>query len=247
MRLLFLCSIISAIIIAQEKNHDQQIDNIVLFSINHTFHIPGGDLKKRFGSNSSISCVLSYKDNKIIYGLEAGFLFGSNVNETDLFDNIDGNNGNLISQVGEIPTIRLFQRGGYIDCNVGRYIPLPSKKAQSGLNFSIGSGYIYHKIFIETLVTALPQLNEDIIKGYDRLSGGFYTKQSIDYIHFGKQNNIRYNIGVNFIQAYTKDLRGYDYSKQTFITNKRIDYLLGLKCGFIIPIKERSTERYYYY
>ena len=247
MRFIFLFLIFSSYLIAQEEKNDTQLDNVILFSINHSFQIPFGDLKKRFGNNSSISCVLSYKNKGIIYGLEAGFLFGSNVKENNIFDNIDGNNGSIISQVGEIPTIRLFQRGGYIDFNLGKYVQLPSQKARSGLNFSVGSGYIYHKIFIETLVTLLPQLNDDLIKGYDRLCGGPHTKQVIEYIYFSKKNNIRYNVGVNFIQAFTKDLRKYNYSEQSYVSNKRIDLLIGLKFGFIIPIKERTTEQYYYY
>ena len=36
-----------------------------------------------------------------------------------------------------------------------------------------------HKILIETIVTELPQLNEELLKGYDRLCGGMLIKQFV--------------------------------------------------------------------
>ena len=112
---------------------------------------------------------------------------------------------------------------------------------------SFGTGYMYHKIFIETLITQLPQLNETLLKGYDRLCGGLLTKQFIGYFYFSNTINIRFFLGLEAIQAFTKDLREYNYTTQTYIDNKRIDHLLGIKCGFIIPIKKRDTGKYYYY
>ena len=108
--------------------------------------------------------------------------------ETNLFDAIDGNNGTLISQNGEIPTIRLFERGAHMEICGGKYFSVESEKRESGIMISIGTGYMYHKIFIETLTTALPQLNDELIKGYDRLCGGLLTKQFIGYLHFSKKN-----------------------------------------------------------
>ena len=57
------------------------------------------------------------------------------------------------------------------------YLKLNSKKHESGIVMTLGAGYLYHKIFIETIVTALPQLNDELLKGYDRLSGGILLKQ----------------------------------------------------------------------
>ena len=202
----------------------------------------------RFGTNSNISGMLIYKTYKnFTIHLELGALFGPTVKEINLFDPIDGNNGDLISQNGEIPTIRLFERGAHIDINIGKNIPLPNKTSESSILLSLGTGYLYHKILIETLTTELPQLNEDLIKGYDRLCGGFFIKEFIGYFHIKKKNNIRYLIGIELIQAFTKDLRQYNYTTQSTNTDKRMDYLFGIKTGFMIPISKRTSNRYYYY
>ena len=241
--LFWILIFLTPIYIFSQDNNDE-----LIVGINHTIQIPKGEMKNRFGNNSNLSGILLYKTkNNLIFNAELGFMFGSNVKENNLFEAIDGNEGVLISQNGEIPIIRLFQRGGNIDISCGKYLPINNKKHNGGLFFTIGTGYLYHKIFIETLTVELPQLSEELLKGYDRLCGGFLTKQVLGYLYFNKKNNIRLMIGLEFVQAFTKDLREYNYTTQSNVTQKRTDYLLGLKTGFIIPIKQRTVERYYYY
>ena len=248
MRFLICVIFISSILKAQDASKEELKDNIIFLSINHTFQIPANDLVKRFGNNSNISTILSYKShNDVLLNIEGGVIFGPTVKEDNLFNNINGSSGTLISQNGEIPTIRFFQRGAHLDVSIGRYFKLPTEKSESGLILTLGAGYLYHKILIETLTMELPQLNQDLLKGYDRLSGGILTKQFIGYLHFSKKNNIRYILGLEFVQGLTKNLRQYNYTTQSRVNGTRKDYLFGLKCGFIIPIKKRRTERYYYY
>lgn len=238
----------SSIVISQDSKQASKEESEILLSINHVLQFPAGNLADRFGNNSDISISLMYKNKKnIVITLEGGVLFGSNVKEDNLFESIDGDNGVLISQNGEIPIIRLFERGGHLDLNFGKYFQLTDKNKQSGILLSIGLGYIYHKILIETIITELPQLNEELLKGYDRLSGGILLKQFIGYLYFSKKNNIRFLLGIETMQGFTRDLRAYNYTAQTYINRKRIDHLIGFKTGFIVPIKKRYTGKYYYY
>tara|TARA_B100001250_G_scaffold414067_1_gene450488 strand:+ start:1574 stop:2326 length:753 start_codon:yes stop_codon:yes gene_type:complete len=235
-------------LISQESKQEVKEESDILLSISHILQIPAGNLANRFGNNSDISVSMIYKNKRdFVITLEGGIIFGPNVKEDNIFESIDGNNGFLISQNGEIPIIRLFERGGHVDVNVGKYFQLVDQKHESGILLSIGLGYLYHKIFIETIVTELPQLNEELLKGYDRLCGGLLIKQFIGYLYFSKKNNIRFLLGIETIQGFTKDLREYNYTTQTYVNQKRVDHLIGLKSGFIIPIKKRNTGKYYYY
>ena len=247
-RYLIFTILFTNISICQEIEKKTKGENVIMFSLNHSFQIPSGDLAKRFGNNSDVSGTIMYKTkNNLLFNLETGFLFGEHVKENNLFNAIDGDNGSLISQNGEIPIIRLFQRGARMDFNIGKYLTIPMKNSESGILISIGMGYLYHKIFIETLTIDLPQLNEELIKGYDRLCAGITTKQFIGYMHFSKKTNIRYLIGLESIQAFTKSLREYNYNTQSIDDVQRKDYLFGFKTGFIIPINQRKVERYYIY
>ena len=243
--IILLCS---SILISQESKQEIKEESDILLSISHIFQIPAGNLANRFGNNSDISVSMIYKDKRdFVITLEGGIIFGPEVKENNLFESINGDNGVLISQNGEIPIIRLFERGGHVDVNFGKYFQLVDEKHESGMLLSIGLGYLYHKIFIETIVTELPQLNEELLKGYDRLCGGLLIKQFIGYLYFSKKNNIRFLLGIETIQGFTKDLREYNYTTQTYVNQKRVDHLIGLKSGFIIPIKKRNTGKYYYY
>jgi len=258
MNKLFLIIILlySSISISQESEQKIKEESNILLSINHVFQIPAGNLADRFGNNSDISISMIYKNQRdLVITLEGGFIFGPEVKEDNLFESINGDNGVLISQNGEIPIIRLFERGGHVDISCGKYFKLPSdffgfnlsEKSESGILFSIGLGYLYHKIFIETIVTELPQLNEELLKGYDRLCGGLLIKQFVGYLYFSKKNNIRFLLGIEAMQGFTRDLREYNYTTQTYINQKRVDHLIGFKSGFIVPIKKRNTGKYYYY
>ena len=254
MNKLFLIIILlySSISISQESEQQIKEESNILLSINHVFQIPAGNLADRFGNNSDISISMIYQNqHDVVITLEGGFIFGPTVKEDNLFESINGDNGVLISQNGEIPIIRLFERGGHVDLSFGKYFKLPwfnlSDKSESGILLSIGLGYLYHKIFIETIVTELPQLNEELLKGYDRLCGGLLIKQFIGYLYFSKKNNIRFLLGIETMQGFTRDLREYNYTTQTYVHQKRVDHLIGLKSGFIVPIKKRNTGKYYYY
>ena len=247
-KLFIFVSLISCILFSQENQENSEQTSNILFSINHAFQIPGGDLSDRFGYNSDISLSTLYRsNNNFTINLEGGFLFGPTVKENNIFNAIDGDDDELISQNGEIPTIRFFERGAHLDISVGKYFPISTKNNESGIIASIGTGYIYHKILIETIVTELPQLNEELLKGYDRLCGGMLIKQFVGYFYFSQKNNIRFFLGLEAVQAFTKDLREYSYTTQSYINTKRIDHLIGLKCGFMIPIKKRNTGKYYYF
>jgi len=246
--IIIIIILLSSDLMSQELQKDTQKQSDILLSINHTFQIPGGDLSDRFGNNSNISMSIIYKNkHDFTITLEGGVIFGSEVKENNLFEAINGDDGVLVSQNGEIPIIRLFERGGMFNVNFGKYFKFNSTENESGILVSIGLGYIYHKIFIETIVTELPQLNDELLKGYDRLAGGVSIKQFIGYLYFSKNNNIRFLIGLETVQGFTKDLREYNYTSQTYVHEKRLDHLIGLKTGFIIPIKKRNTGKYYYY
>ena len=120
------------------------------------------------------------------------------------------------------------------------------KKSASGIVPSIGFGYVYHKILIETLLGEIPQLNEDLIKGYDRLSGGFSLKQSFTFMYLSDNNMKNFNIGIELIECWARDLRNYNYTYNN-IPKKRFDVFIGLKFEWIVPLKKRTTSNYYYY
>ncbi len=228
-----------------QKNETK--NSAFMFSVDYAYQFPEFDLKDRFGNNSSLGgSIIQKTKNAYLLSLSGRWLFGNDIREENIFDFIDGNNGDIININGQIPTIRLFERGAQFHINFGKKINLNIKESKSGIVPSIGLGYVYHKIFIETLLGEIPQLNEDLIKGYDRLSGGFSLKQSFTFMYLSDNNMKNFNIGIELIECWARDLRNYNYTYNN-IPKKRFDVFIGLKFEWIVPLKKRATSNYYYY
>ena len=231
--------------ISQEKGRKEINSKII--QCNYTFQIPINKLAIDFGTNSALG--LSFINNKsdFLLGLDANFMFGNNIKNDSLLQRIATEEGWLINASGELDTVLLYERGWNSHILLGKSFRF-SKKSLTGIYLYAGIGYIQHKIRLESNKTDLPQFEGDYIKGYDKFTNGLSTKLSVDYLYFSKQNSIKYNIGLEFINALTKNKRTYDFSTmQEYDNNLRIDQLIGMKFGIIIPINRNNEEKFYYY
>ena len=182
-----------------------------------------------------------------MFSFSGNWIIGNDIRENNIFENIDGNDGEIINMDGQIPIIRLFERGAQLHFDLGKKIDLNINNSETGIIPSFGIGYVYHKIFIETLMGEIPQLNEDLQKGYDRLTGGFSLKQSLMFMYLSNNEKINFHIGLEIIECWTKDLRIQNYSTGTTESKNRFDVFIGLKAGWILPLRKRTTSSFYYY
>ena len=241
----FLFSLIffSSFLFGQENKKTSTI----MFSFDYSFQFPEMDLKDRYGVNSSIGgSIISKTKKNYLYFLTSKWIFGNKINEENIFDFIDGNNGDIINIDGQIPIIRTFQRGAQFHFNFGKKINLNIKKSTSGVVPALGIGYVYHKIFIENILGETPQLNEDLKRGYDRLSGGFSLKQSLTFMYLSNNNMKNFNIGLELIECWAKDLRINNYTNN-IVPKNRFDLFIGITLQWIVPLKKRTTNNFYYY
>ena len=84
------------------------------------------------------------------------------------------------------------------------------------------------------------EYNEVVPKGFVRVLG-----KLAEISDSGIQ--INFFVGIEFIQAFTQDVRMYDYNSQTSYEDNRVDLLSGLKFGWTIPLHKKSDNQYYYY
>ena len=66
------------------------------FTFNYTYQIPTSDLANTFGDNSAIGASYFLETaNNLFYGIEGSYMFGNNVKDATLFDNISTNFSSL--------------------------------------------------------------------------------------------------------------------------------------------------------
>lgn len=245
--LLFLfCSLIGPLK-AQPSTSDSA-SSLVMLHGNLGIHLPGGDLKDRFGTNLLAGAGFLYKtDRNWFWGMEADFLFGTDVKEDDLFRELETETGFMIDASGLYADVFLSERGFRLGPKVGWLIPLKKGKPDAGLMILLSPGLLQHKIRIDDRNNATPQVDDEYIKGYDRLSNGFALQEFIGYFHTGNYRLTSFFLGVEFNQAWTRSRRDWDFDHMGKDERKRFDLLNGIKFGWVIQLSGGKAQDYYYY
>ncbi|PCJ65230.1 MAG: hypothetical protein COA58_10245 [Bacteroidetes bacterium] len=214
-----------------------------LFIPHYAYQTPGGDLKERFKPFSSIGLGVDYKfKNKLMVGVDYDWYFGNSVNEIGTFSEITSTSGQIIDKNGDFSIIRLNMKGHYATVNIGYLLSLPSNEPNSGILFSVGTGFMLHKIDILSSQVTIPQVNGDYEYGYDKLTYGLATKQYIGYQYLVNKNKYHVRAGIEFNQGFTQGRRTWDFNANKSGLDKRFDTTIALKLGIIVPVYTKKAE-----
>lgn len=226
---------------------------IPMIAISGGANMPGSDLAKRFGLNANVGADFWIKNKKgWMYGVECHYLFGRAVKETAILDSImtkpnsDGNKY-VISKDGKLTNPRLWERGAETHLQVGKLLVNAGPNPNCGFFAMVGIGMLYHKIRIEDIGNNSPQLSKEFRKGYDRLTYGISTSQMIGYLYMHDKKYFNFFVGLEAIEGFTKNRRGYNYDTRSYDTQNRLDNLFGFKAGLIIPLYKKVPNEFYYY
>lgn len=241
---LFLCI---AMIGFGQKSVKDSIIGTPWVGVQYTFHVPGGDLMERFGINHGIGLKVAYKTKKNwVYGAEGNFIFGSNFKETEIFESLYGDNGEISDINGSPADVLYYMRGFNVNAIGGKLFPWFGPNKNSGLLLELGVGFIAHKIRIETQDHDVPQLEGDYLKGYDRLSSGAHLSQFLGYAHMGNKGSLNFYAGFYFMQGFTKERRKINFDTKLTDNSSRIDIQYGIRLGWMVPIYKRASKKRYY-
>ncbi|MEI8202879.1 MAG: hypothetical protein WCH34_07705 [Bacteroidota bacterium] len=220
---------------------------VTLIYATYQYQFPGGDMVNRFGSNSNIGGGVSFKTkSNWIFGLEGGYIFGDVVKGGDhLFSGISTSDGNVIDGNGIFAEIHLYERAYHFQLKAGKVFPILGSNPNSGLLIMAGAGFLEHKIRIENPDNTAPQIKDDYKKGYDKLSNGLMFNETIGYLYMGKRRLTNFFIGLEFMQAFTKSRRSYDFNLMGKDNTNRTDLLSGFRVSWIIPLYDRGQTHYY--
>jgi len=212
------------------------------------FYTPGRDLADRFGPMAQVGLELSYQlKSGWVLGAGAGHIFGNNVRERDIMSNIATTNGDIITEDGVFENYRLRPFGWSMYGRIGKIFPLFGPNVNSGLMVDLGVGIMQHKIWIETPRLASPQLSGDYKKGYDRLTNGLSLNQFIGYQYLSNKKLINFYVGFDFHQGFTQNRRTVNFNTGVPDTRNRLDLLVGLKAGWILPLYGRDSKEMLFY
>jgi hypothetical protein len=233
---------------AQSVTKTAEADKIAMIFPALGFQMPGGDMADRFGVSSSIGPGFQVKTkSNWIFGADINFIFGNQISEDSLIQNLLTVDGFVISDQGQVADLSFYERGFFAAARVGKVIPVFGSNPNSGIMITVGAGMLQHKIRIAVEDNLAAALRDDYKKGYDRLTNGFSTTQFIGYMHVGESRVSNFFAGFEFVQGWTKNRRSMNFDTMRRDDAERLDLLYGVKVGWLIPFRKRDAKDYYYY
>ena len=231
---------------AQGDIRDTSI-TIVPITLSYAYQLPSGDLAQQFGANHNLglSASVKFKSNYSL-GLEGSFIFGDQVTDRTVLQQMMTSNGVVVNQDGDPASILLFELGYTVTAFAGKVIPVVGPNPNSGILLKLGAGYMRHKLLIQHQNDVLPALEGDYLKGYDRLRAGPMGMFFVGYQHLGNNRFINFMAVFEINIAATRSMRPYLFDKGRADDERHVDALTGLRFGWTLPIYRRADNRQYY-
>ncbi len=216
-----------------------------MVGVHFSAQIPSKDLVKRYGTSMSPGASFTWKTkHNILVNAEGGYFFGTTVKE-DVLANLKTNDGFIIDNEGYPAQLKITERGWNFNANVGYIIPKTGFNKNCGLFFTIGAGYMQHKIKLYDVNKKVAAVQGKYAKGYDRLSGGISFSQFVGYMYLSNNRLANIYAGVELYEGLTKSYRGYNFDTGLPDTKQRFDVLTGFRVGWILPLYKRTKDFYY--
>jgi hypothetical protein len=220
---------------------------VPLVGVQFSGQLPGGELVKRFGPNLNAGGMFALKTKKnFIVGVESGYFFGRNVKE-NVLSNLMTSDGFVIDNEGYPADIRITERGLGVHVFFGKVFDLLSANRNSGVMITVGAGYLQHKVKLYDAQQKIAALSGELVRGYDRLSGGPSLTQFVGYLFLSQRRMVNFYFGVEFYEAFTRSYRQLNYDTGLRDTKQRTDILTGFRFGWLLPLYKKRPDEYYFY
>ncbi len=231
---------------SSKKSHSGFIINA-----NLTGDLPLADMAKRYGKDFRVGFSFTYKlKSNWVFGTSCDFLAGNMIKEDSFMINIKDKysgpfNGKVVQMLnveGYRTGVPVYERGYLIGLQLGKIINFNHNTPDNGLFLMTTAGFIQHKITIFNKEKDVAQLRGDFMKGYDRLTNGWFVEQYVGYAYFANNALLNFNFGVDVMLGFTQGRRDYLWDVMRTDTKSRNDFLIGVRGGWMIPIFRRKSE-----
>jgi hypothetical protein len=223
---------------AQDLAGARNLDRGVLVGLGYGPFTSAGDLGDRFGGGFAVGGAVDYTaaNSGWQFGLMAQYGFGSEVKE-DVLASLRSSANSLIGNQREPADINLRQRQLFIGPRAGYTLAVGNNR-RAGIQLRTAVGYFYSRIRIQQdPVQFVPQLEERLQAGYDRLAGGPAIYQFIGYQQLARDRRLNFFAGVEATAGFTTNLRSFDIpTGGPPPDGGRTDLVLGFRAGLILPI-----------
>lgn len=220
--------------------------SIISFGVGMGANVPGGDLKKRYGSNLNLSVQAEYMTSSdLIFGTELLFLFGDNVKE-DVLAPFRTSTGVILGDDNQVADVFLRQRGIYLGAGIGKLFSL-HKNTRSGIKINLHTGILQHHVRFTDERNSVAQIRAGRNKGYDRLTRGFSIMESVGYKYLSNDRRLNFELMFDFMQGFTSEVRAYNFDTGLAAISSRLDLMFGCRLMWNLPFYRGGTHETIFY
>ena len=242
-----ICTVMSAVFMFSSVSHGQHERNtkpadgaILDFGLGLGANLPLGDMKDRYGANLSFSVGSNYiLPSNWLFNGEFIYYHSDNVKE-DVLAPFRVGSGYLLADDEQLADVFMRQRGFYMGLGVGKLFPF-SDKSRSGLKVLVSGGVLQHHIHFDNQRNAFPLVRFGRYKGYDRMTRGFALKETITYKHISRDRRVNFDVGFDFVQGFTSEVRAYNFDTGLATIKKRLDLVTGVRFVWYLAFHRGST------
>ncbi|MFN4084183.1 MAG: hypothetical protein ACK4K9_11180 [Bacteroidia bacterium] len=239
----FILLIFFASIQSRAQSKHEFSNKIFNFQFTAAYQFPTAYFANRFGNHTVVGFGGIYKSkSKYFINIEGNFLFGSEIKEQNIFNNIATSGGFIAASNGLPGDYSVNMRGWAGNISGGKLFPVGKFNHNHGLMLTAGAGFLNHYIGIFTQRNDVAPLAEEYRKGYDRNTFGFALNEFAGYYFNSKNRFINFYAGIQFMQGFTKNVRGFNYDTMKFDNELRNDFAYSFKFGWLIPIYLLSKD-----
>jgi hypothetical protein len=223
---------------AQEKPRFPEEYAPLSLNVNYGFQLPVAHMAQRFGFNMSFGLGMEYLTlpKGWIFNFDTYYIYGQNVRE-DVLTILRTQEGEIIGDLGEFASVDLRQRGYYGGVHIGKLLKLSDNGNRfKGIRFTIGGGFMQHRIRIQDNTQSVPHLDGIYKNGYDRLSNGPAFTQFIGYQVVSRDRTVNFFMGLEITEGFVKNRRVFNYDTRQRDTKTHLDILYGLRIGWSLPL-----------
>jgi hypothetical protein len=243
-----LACLFSTFALMAQRNVKDSVLTSTQIGAGYAYQFPFGDMDVRYGANHNLGVSIYYKTkNNWFVGAEGGFVFGRNVSEPGLMQNLITRGGEIIDDNGSLAEVHIEERGWTVTVGGGKLFNIIGPNPNSGLVIRGGIGFMQHKIRLEHQLNPISQLEDEYLLGYDRLTNGLALTQFVGYLHSGNSRLLNFYVGIEATEAFTRGRRDIYFDTQEVDNAPRFDGLLGFRAGWILHVYKRMPETYYLY
>lgn len=216
-------------------------------SLSYAYQIPSGDMEYRFGDNHNIGLGFHIKSKtNWYYGFQGTYITGNKViPEKDFLNNLKVEGGFILDNDGQKAKVSLQERGFTVTVDGGYLFPVLGPNRNSGILVFGGVGLLQHKIRIEHQDSEITQLEDEYLKGYDRLTNGLVLHQFAGYYYMSNYKLVNFYIGIESWQGFTQSRRDFNFDTRVKDDTKRTDILYGIRAGWVLHLYKRISTDYY--